>query len=87
MAKNLVSVPILVHLAQIFFSEIWLRQSLDIMISYHHVQYQKKTNDPILRKFSDGRTDGRTGRQTERQTGENDIIGRCPTNVERPKMY
>ena len=29
------------------------------MISYHHVQYQKKTNDLILRKLSDGRTDGR----------------------------
>ena len=25
-----------------FFSKIWLRQSLDIMVSYHHVQYQKK---------------------------------------------
>ena len=27
---------------QIFFSKIWLRQSLDVMVSYHHVQYQKK---------------------------------------------
>ena len=25
-----------------FSSKIWLRQSLDIMVSYHHVQYQKK---------------------------------------------
>ena len=25
-----------------FFSKIWLPWSLDIMISYHHVQYQKK---------------------------------------------
>ena len=24
-----------------FFSKIWLCQSLDIMIFYHHVQYQK----------------------------------------------
>ena len=45
--KNLVSGLILAHLAQIraakfFFSKIWLRQSLDIMVSYHHVQYQKK---------------------------------------------
>ena len=24
------------------FSNIWLRQSLDIMVSYHHVQYQKQ---------------------------------------------
>ena len=41
-----------------FFTKIWLRWSLDIMISYHHVQYQKETDDPILRKLSDGRTDG-----------------------------
>ena len=27
---------------QIFFSKIWLCQSLDIMVRYHHVQYQKK---------------------------------------------
>ena len=27
---------------QNFFSKIWLRQSLDIMVSYHHVQCQKK---------------------------------------------
>ena len=64
-----------------FFSKIWLHQSLDIMVSYHHVQYQKKTNDPILRKLSDGRTDG----QTDGQRDESDFIGRCPTNVERPK--
>ena len=25
-----------------FFSKVWLCQSLDIMVSYHHVQYQKK---------------------------------------------
>ena len=29
------------------------------MVSYHYVKYQKKANDPILGKFSDGRTDGR----------------------------
>ena len=37
---------ILVHLAQIwaanFFSKIWLHQSLDVIVSCHHVQYQKK---------------------------------------------
>ena len=27
---------------QNFFSKIWLRQSLDIMVGYHHVQCQKK---------------------------------------------
>ena len=26
---------------QNLFSKIWLRQSLDVMISYHHVQHQK----------------------------------------------
>ena len=36
----------------------------------------QKTNDPILRKLSDGRTNG--------ETDESDFIGRCPTNVERP---
>ena len=25
-----------------FFSKIWLRQSLDIMVRYQHVKYQKK---------------------------------------------
>ena len=25
-----------------FVSKIWLRQSLDIMVRYHHVRYQKK---------------------------------------------
>ena len=24
-----------------FFSKNWLRQSLDVMVSYHHVQYQE----------------------------------------------
>ena len=72
MAKKLVLGLILPHLAQIgaanffffFFSKIWLRQSLDVIVRYHHVQYQKKINDPILRKLSDGRTDGRTDRRT-----------------------
>ena len=36
------------------FPRIWLHQSLYIMISYHHVQYQKKLNDPILRKLRNG---------------------------------
>ena len=42
----------------------------------------RKTNDPILRKLSDGRTDRQTGGQTD----ESDFIGRCPTNVERPTI-
>ena len=47
------------------FSKIWLCQSLDIMISYHYVQYRKKTKGPILRKLSDGRTDGQMDGQTD----------------------
>ena len=27
---------------QNFFSKIWLHHSLDIMVSYYHVKYQKK---------------------------------------------
>ena len=66
------------------------------MVSYHHVQYRKKTNNPILKKFIDGQTggltDGKTDRktdrqadrQTNRQTDEIDFIGRCSTNVKRP---
>ena len=40
----------------------------------------EKTNDPILRKVSDGRTD----RRKDRQTDERDFIGRRRTNIERP---
>ena len=85
MAKNLVLGLILAHLthiraAKIFFFKIWLPQSLEIMVSYHHLQYQKKNNDQILRKPSDGRKDKRTDGQTD----ESDFIGRCRTNVELP---
>ena len=41
----------------------------------------EKTNDPILRKLSDGQTD----RQTDGRTDESDFIGRCLTNVEHLK--
>ena len=37
----------------------------------------EKASDSVLRKLGDGRTD--------RQTDESDFIGRCLTNVERPK--
>ena len=79
MAKNLVSDLILAHLAQIRTNNFFFKNlALSISIhhtSYHHVQYQKKTNDPILKKFSDGRTDGQTD-------GRKYFIGRCLTNVE-----
>ena len=49
------------HFGSEFFSQkIWLHQSLDFMVNYRHVKYQKKTNDPILRKLSDGRMDEQT---------------------------
>ena len=61
--KNLVLCLISAYLTQtwitnfFFFSKIWICQSLDIMVSYHHVQYQKKLI--ILRELSDGQMDGR----------------------------
>ena len=77
--KKLVLGPILAPLLQIqvanFFSKIWLRQSLGSQLSCAN---QKKTNDPVLRKFTDRRTDG--------QTDESDFMGRRPTNVECPKL-
>ena len=45
---------------QIFFSKTWLCQSLDIMVSYHHVQYQiKKMIQSWENLVTDGQTDGR----------------------------
>ena len=56
---------------QVYFSKIWLRQTLDIMVSYHHLQYQKKLMIQSLEKLvTDGRTDGRTDRNTD----EGDLI-------------
>ena len=46
---------------QIFFSQIWLRQSLDIMVSYHHVQYPKKL---MIQSWENLVTVGRTERWT-----------------------
>ena len=43
----------------------------------------EKTNDPSLRKRSDGRSDGRTDGMTD---GREYLIERCPTNVELRKM-
>ena len=49
-----------------FFSEIWLGQSLDIMFSYHHVQYQKKLTLQSWENFV-----------MDVQTYESDFIGCC----------
>ena len=40
MAENLILGPN--SGSQIFFSKIWLRQSLDIMVNDNHLQHQKK---------------------------------------------
>ena len=55
---------------QIFYSKIWLRQSLDIMIRYHHVQYEKKLMIHNWETWwrTDGRMDGRADRRTDRRT-------------------
>ena len=51
-----------------FFREIWLRQSLDIMAWSAIIMYNnRKSNDPILRKLSDGRMYGQTDRWTDGQ--------------------
>ena len=58
---------------QFFFSKIWLRQSVDIIVNI-----RKKTNDQILRKIGDGRADG--------QTDQRDFLRCSPTNIEHPKL-
>ena len=66
---------------QIFFSKFWLRQTLDIIASYHLAQYQKKL---MIQSWENLVTDRRTDGRTDWQTDECDFTGRCPTNIERP---
>ena len=49
-------------MSQIFFFKNLFCQSLDIMVSYHHVKYQKKI---MIQSWenSDGRMDGQTNRR------------------------
>ena len=49
------------------------------MVSYHHVQYQKK-EQKIIQSWENLVTD----RQTDGRTDDIYFIGRYPTNVERP---
>ena len=70
MAKNLVSGPSLVHLAQIRAAKIFFFKNLALLVTRYHGQLPsctiiEKTNDPILRKLSDRRTDGRSEGQTD----------------------
>ena len=62
-----------------FSSRIWLRQSLEIVVSFHHVQFQKKL---MIQSWENLVTDGRTDGQTD----ESDFIRRCPTNVAHPTL-
>ena len=48
------------------------------MVSYHHEQYLKKL---MIQSWENLVTDGRTDGQTD----ESDFVGRCLTNVKRPK--
>ena len=60
------------------------------MISYHHVQYQKKVinqswEDLVTDRQTDKQTDGCTGTQTDGQMDKSDFIGLYLTKVEHPK--
>ena len=80
MAKNQVLGPILSFLAQIQAAKFFFK-NLALSVTRYYGQLSsctilEKTNDPIFRKLSDGRTD--------RWTDESHFTGRCPTNIERP---
>ena len=61
MAKILISDPILAHLAQIWATTYFFKNLASLVTRYHgqlsSCTISEKTNYPILRKFSDGRTD------------------------------
>ena len=63
--KNFILHPILAYFTQIwttnfFSSKIWLHQSLDIMVKFHHVQCQKKL---MLESWENWVTDRRTNKR------------------------
>ena len=73
MAKNLLSGPILVPLAQIRDAKFFPQKNLTSSVTRYHGQLSsctisEKPNDPILRKFSDGETDGQMNRRTDKRT-------------------
>ena len=56
-----------------------------ILVSYRHVQYQKKLMIQAWENLvTDERTNEQTDERTDEQTDESDLTGHCPTNVERP---
>ena len=82
--KTLVLGPLLTHLAKIWTTNFFFKNLAPPVPRYYgqlsSCTILEKTNDPILRKLSDGRADG----QTDVTTEESDFIGRCPTYVEHP---
>ena len=58
--KNLMGL-ILACWAHIWTAKIWLRKSLDIMVTYHHIQNQKKL---MILSWENFVTDRRTNRRT-----------------------
>ena len=63
---------------------IFLKKNPASLVTRYHVHLlsctiSEKTNDPILRKLSDG--------QANRQGDESDFIGRCPTKKECIMQY
>ena len=77
MEKNLVSGPFGPNLGRQHFFFFFFFKNLALSVTRYHGQLSwctlsEKTNDPILRKISDGQTD------------KSDFLGRYPTNVERP---
>ena len=71
MATNLVSGPILAHLAQIRAAKFFFKNLASSVTTYHSqlspCTISEKTNDPISRKFCDARTDGQTDGQMDRR--------------------
>ena len=52
-----------------FFWKVWLRKSVDIMVSYHRVQYQENLTIQSWKKLViDGQMGGRTDGQTDKRT-------------------
>ena len=47
--------------------KIWLRQSLDTMVRYHHAQYQIKL---MIQSWENLETDGRSERRTDWRTDD-----------------
>ena len=69
MAKNLVLCSILAHLTQIWAANFFLK-NLEPSVTRYYGQLSscttsEKTNDPILRKLSDGQTEGQADGQTD----------------------